>query len=151
MKPGHILMMCFFFSITRRHSFDTMDLRTMRMKKWIISILTVSLLAGCGQKQNEEPEETETPEPVEEVKTAWVKKPGELGIDDVKDMDAFEQAIEKSGVPYSTIRRFESTGEISFLSLVKIVSALGEDDQITGLFTDVVPSSIEEVIRGNRR
>ena len=58
---------------------------------------------------------------------------------------------EKSGVPYSTIRRFESTGEISFLSLVKIVSAAGEDDQITGLFTDIVPSSIEEVIRGNRR
>jgi len=57
----------------------------------------------------------------------------------------------KSGVPYSTIRRFESTGEISFLSLVKIVSAIGEDDQITGLFSDVVPASIEEVIRENRR
>ena len=56
-----------------------------------------------------------------------------------------------SGVPYSTIRRFESTGEISFLSLVKIVSAIGEDDQITGLFSDVVPASIEEVIRENRR
>ncbi|MBR0512726.1 MAG: helix-turn-helix transcriptional regulator [Clostridia bacterium] len=57
----------------------------------------------------------------------------------------------KSGVPYSTIRRFESKGEISFLSLVKIVSAIGEDDQITGLFSDVVPASIEEVIRENRR
>ena len=57
----------------------------------------------------------------------------------------------RSGVPYSTIRRFESTGEISFLSLVKMVSAMGEDREITGLFTDVVPQSIEEVIRGNRR
>ena len=57
---------------------------------------------------------------------------------------------ERSGVPYSTIRRFESTGEISFLSLVKMTSALGEDDQITGLFSDIVPASIEEVIRGNR-
>ena len=57
----------------------------------------------------------------------------------------------KSGVPYSTIRRFESTGEISFLSLVKIVSAIGEDNQITTLFTESVPTSIEEVIRGNRR
>ena len=58
---------------------------------------------------------------------------------------------EKSGVPYSTIRRFESTGEISFLSLVKIVSAIDEDDQITMLFKESVPSSIEEVIRGNHR
>ena len=58
---------------------------------------------------------------------------------------------ERSGVPYATIRRFESTGEISFLSLIKIVSALGEDSEITRLFTDTVPQSIEEVIRGNRR
>ena len=58
---------------------------------------------------------------------------------------------ENSGVPYSTIRRFESTGEISFLSLVKIASAIGEDDQITELFRVSVPASIEEVIRGNNR
>lgn len=58
---------------------------------------------------------------------------------------------QKSGVPYSTIRRFESTGEISFLSLVKITSTIGEDDQITKLFEQSVPASIEEVIRGNRR
>lgn len=58
---------------------------------------------------------------------------------------------EKSGVPYSTIRRFESTGEISFLSFVKIASAIDKDDEITGLFSDTVPASIEEVIRGNRR
>lgn len=57
---------------------------------------------------------------------------------------------ESSGVPYSTIRRFESTGEISFLSLVKITSALGEDQEITGLFSDITPQTIEEVIRGNR-
>ncbi len=58
---------------------------------------------------------------------------------------------EWSGVPYSTIRRFESTGEISFLSLVKMTSALGEDQEITGLFSDTAPQTIEEVIRGNRR
>lgn len=58
---------------------------------------------------------------------------------------------EKSGVPYSTVRRFESLGEISFVSLVKIVSAIGEDAEITGLFANVKPASIEEVIRGNRR
>ena len=58
---------------------------------------------------------------------------------------------ERSGVPYSTLRRFESTGEISFLSLVKITSALGEDQEIAGLFSDFVPRTIEEVIRGNHR
>ncbi len=58
---------------------------------------------------------------------------------------------EKSGVPYSTIRRFESTGEIPFLALVKIASTIGEDDQITALFSESVPASIEEIIRENRR
>lgn len=56
----------------------------------------------------------------------------------------------RSGVPYATVRRFESMGEVSFLSLVKMASALGEDQQITGLFADTVPQTIEEVIRGNR-
>ena len=62
-----------------------------------------------------------------------------------------KELSERSGVPYSTIRRFESTGEISFVALVKIASALGEDQEITGLFAEPVPQSIEEVIRGNRR
>lgn len=62
-----------------------------------------------------------------------------------------KELSERSGVPYSTIRRFESTGEISFLSLIKMTSALGEDQEITGLFADTVPQTIEEVIRGNRR
>ena len=58
---------------------------------------------------------------------------------------------EKSGVPYSTVKRFERLGEISFVSLVKLVSAIGEDAEITGLFSILKPTSIEEVIRGNRR
>ena len=64
---------------------------------------------------------------------------------------SLKEVTEKSGVPYSTIRRFESKGEISFLALVKITSAIGEDQEISGLFADHVPESIEEVIRGNRR
>ncbi len=62
-----------------------------------------------------------------------------------------KELSERSGVPYSTVRRFESTGEISFVALVKMTSALGEDREITGLFADTVPQTIEEVIRGNRR
>lgn len=64
---------------------------------------------------------------------------------------SLKEVTEKSGVPYSTIRRFESKGEISFLALVKITSAIGEDQEIRGLFADHVPESIEEVIRGNRK
>ena len=62
-----------------------------------------------------------------------------------------KEVTARSGVPYSTIRRFESKGEISFLAFVKITSAIGEDDAISRLFADHIPESIEEVIRGNRR
>lgn len=59
------------------------------MKKWMITALSLCMLAGCGQKA-EEPEET--PEPEQEVTYgAWVKEPGELDIESVKMMDAFEQ------------------------------------------------------------
>ncbi len=62
-----------------------------------------------------------------------------------------KELSERSGVAYSTIRRFESSGEISFLSLIKMVSALDEDQEINGLFSEIIPQTIEEVIRGNRR
>ncbi|MBR2801540.1 MAG: hypothetical protein IKE21_02945 [Erysipelotrichaceae bacterium] len=55
----------------------------------------------------------------------------------------------RSGVPYSTVRRFESTGEIALLSFVKIVSVIGEDREIERLLSER-PVSIEEVIRGER-
>ena len=58
---------------------------------------------------------------------------------------------EASGVPYSTIRRFESEGEIAFVAFVKLVAALNLDSEITGLLAGPVPASIEEVIRGNSR
>ena len=60
-----------------------------------------------------------------------------------------KELSERSGVPYSTIRRFESTGELSFVALVKLSSAMNEDNQIEALFADYKPSTIEEVIRGN--
>ena len=59
-----------------------------------------------------------------------------------------KELSERSGVPYSTVRRFESTGQISFVSLVKLTSTLDEDHQIHELFSVAVPQSIEEVVRG---
>lgn len=88
-----------------------------------------------------------------------LKTPQEMAVDAAtrfKEMRkvkkiTIKELSERSGVPYSTIRRFESSGEISFLSLVKIVSTIGEDEEITNLFAKRIPASIEEIIRENRR
>ena len=88
-----------------------------------------------------------------------LKTPQEMAVDAAtrfKEMRKAKKITIKdlsrnSGVPYSTIRRFESNGEISFLSLVKIVSTIGEDEEISNLFTKRIPASIEEIIRENRR
>ena len=88
-----------------------------------------------------------------------LKTPQEMAVDAAKRFKEMRKAkkitikklSEDSGVPYSTIRRFESSGEISFLSLVKIVSTVDEDEEITNLFAKRTPASIEEIIRENRR
>lgn len=51
-----------------------------------------------------------------------------------------------SGVSFGTIKRFESTGKISLLSLTKIATALGCTDEIRNLFAEVPYRTIEEVI-----
>ena len=58
---------------------------------------------------------------------------------------------ERSGVSYSSVKRFEHTGEISFLSLIKIASVLNLEDGIRSLFEDLPPQSIEDIIHGNYR
>jgi transcriptional regulator with XRE-family HTH domain len=51
-----------------------------------------------------------------------------------------------SGVSYGSIKRFEATGNISFLSLTKIAIALDAVNGVKALFTEVPYQSIEEVI-----
>lgn len=58
-----------------------------------------------------------------------------------------QQLSERSGVSYGSLKRFESTGQISLLSLTKLAIALNCAEDIRKLFTDVAYSSIEEVIR----
>lgn len=53
----------------------------------------------------------------------------------------------KSGVSYGSIKRFESTGNISLVSLTKIAIALDAVSGVKAMFTDVPYQSIEEVIR----
>ena len=53
---------------------------------------------------------------------------------------------ERSGVSLGTLKRFETTGHISLLSLTKLAIALGCENEIRSLFDNVVYESIEEVI-----
>ena len=57
-----------------------------------------------------------------------------------------ETLSEISGVSYGSLKRFETSGQISLLSLTKIAIALGCADEIRNLFTDVLYRNIEEVI-----
>lgn len=55
---------------------------------------------------------------------------------------------ELSGVSLGSVKRFEQCGAISFLSLIKIATAMGLDSEVEHLFEDIAPLSIEEIIRG---
>ena len=57
------------------------------------------------------------------------------------------QLSEKSNVSYGSIKRFETSGQISLLSLTRLCVALGCVEEIKNLFTQVEYGSIEEVLR----
>lgn len=52
-----------------------------------------------------------------------------------------------SNVSYGTIKRFETSGEISFHSLIKLCVAIDVLDEITNMFTKPRFKNIEEVIK----
>ena len=52
----------------------------------------------------------------------------------------------KSGVSLGSLKRFEQCGEISLQSFTKLAIALGVEDELDNLFTEVPFESIEEVI-----
>ena len=58
-----------------------------------------------------------------------------------------EQLSEKSNVSFGSIKRFETSGQISLISLTRIAVALDCADELKNLFTEVGYNSIEEVIR----
>ncbi len=55
-----------------------------------------------------------------------------------------EQLAAMSGVSYGSVKRFETTGQISLLSLTKIAMALDIADVLRTIFTDVPYKSIQE-------
>ena len=52
---------------------------------------------------------------------------------------------EKSGVSLGSVKRFESTGEISLLSLTKLAIALDIQQELKQLFSNVPYLSLEEI------
>ena len=56
------------------------------------------------------------------------------------------QLAQRSNVSYGALKKFEQTGEISLISLIKIAMELNVSDEIKELFTDPVYLSIDEVL-----
>lgn len=54
----------------------------------------------------------------------------------------------KSGVSLGSVKRFETTGDISLLSLTKIAMALDLQDSLLNLFADIPLQSLEEIKNG---
>ncbi len=61
-----------------------------------------------------------------------------------------EKLAKMSGVSFGSVKRFETTGQISLLSLTKIAMALDMADELRNLFTQVPYKDIQEVINENR-
>ena len=55
-----------------------------------------------------------------------------------------------SGVSYGSVKRFESTGQISLLSLTKLAIALDIADELRNIFSEVPYRDIQEVINETR-
>ena len=62
-----------------------------------------------------------------------------------KEMKLSQRMLaQKSGVSYASIRRFESTGEISFASLMKIASVLNSLDDFNKLFINEIVVDLKD-------
>jgi len=62
-----------------------------------------------------------------------------------------KELASKSGVSYASIRRFESTGEISLLSFTKIAMILKLQNELEDLFLNAKYESMEEIFNEQRR
>ena len=61
-----------------------------------------------------------------------------------------EKLAEMSGVSYGSIKSFETSGQISLISLTKIAIALDLADELRNLFTQAPYKDIQEVINERR-
>ena len=61
-----------------------------------------------------------------------------------------QKLAKMSGVSYGSIKRFETTGQISLISLTRIAMALGIADELRNIFSKVPYRSREEVLNETR-
>ena len=61
-----------------------------------------------------------------------------------------ERLAQLSGVSFGSVKRFETTGQISLISLTKISMALDMADDLRQIFTEVPYRNIQEVINENK-
>lgn len=61
-----------------------------------------------------------------------------------------QKLADLSGVSYGSIKRFETSGQISLLALTKIAMALDMADELRNIFSQVPYRNIQEVINENR-
>ena len=61
-----------------------------------------------------------------------------------------QKLAEMSNVSYGSVKGFESTGQISLISLTKIATALGIADDLRNLFTEIPYRNIQEVINESK-
>ena len=71
-------------------------------------------------------------------------------MSDATKAKAQEKLASMSGVSYGSVKRFESTGQISLLSLTKIAMALDIADELRNIFSQVPYRDIKEVINETR-
>ncbi len=69
--------------------------------------------------------------------TRFKKRRKEMGLTQ-------RQMAERSGVTYASLRRFEQTGEISFVSLIKLAKALRCMDDFNGLFKTPIIKDLKD-------
>ena len=61
-----------------------------------------------------------------------------------------QQLAVRSNVSYGSIKRFETSGQISLLSLTQLAVALDCQAELSQLFTNVAYRDIQEVLRERR-
>lgn len=62
-----------------------------------------------------------------------------------------KELAEKSGVSYSSIRRFEGSGQISLISMTKLAFTMNLTNQIEELFRHIPPQSMDELLKAQEK
>jgi transcriptional regulator with XRE-family HTH domain len=57
-----------------------------------------------------------------------------------------EGLASRSGVPFGTLKKFERTGQIAFVSFIRLVTALGDEAALENLLPEQKFETLDEVL-----